>query len=163
LELSDVKTRDRPGLAAPAPSPRIAEFRRRLPGQLVSFACIGVASTAAYALLYLGLRGVGVTAQVANATSLLLTAIANTAANRRLTFGVRGSENATKHLVQGMIAFGAGLALTAPALAVLHWVSAKPSHVAEVAVLIAANLLATAMRFVLYRWWVFRPTPSTPA
>jgi putative flippase GtrA len=63
------KSRDLRRLAASAPSPRLAEFRRRLPGQLVSFACVGVASTAAYALLYLGLRGVGVTAQVANATS----------------------------------------------------------------------------------------------
>ena len=157
-----VRSRDLRRLTASAPSPRLAEFRRRLPGQLVSFACVGVASTAAYALLYLGLRGVGITAQVANATSLLLAAIANTAANRRLTFGVRGSENAAKHLVQGVIAFGAGLGLTAPALAVLHWVSAKPSHVTEVTVLIAANLVATAVRFVLYRWWVFRPTSSTP-
>ena len=130
---------------------------------MVSFACVGVASTAAYALLYLGLREVGVTAQVANATSLLLTAIANTAANRRLTFGVRGSENATKHLVQGMIAFAAGLALTSPALATLRLVSPKPSHVAEVTVLIAANLVATMVRFVLYRWWVFRPASSRPA
>lgn len=154
------------------------EIRRRLRGQLlasggttprafglqlVSFACIGVATTAVYALLYLGLREADVAAQVANATSLLLTAIANTAANRRLTFGVRGSENATKHLVQGLIAFGAGLALTAPALATLRWVSGRPSHVAEVTVLIAANLLATMVRFVLYRWWVFRPTSSRPA
>lgn len=96
-------------------------------------------------------------------TSLLLTAIANTAANRRLTFGVRGRENATKHLGQGLIAFGAGLALTSPALAALHLVSPRPSHAVEVTVLIAANLLATMVRFVLYRWWVFRPTSSRPA
>ena len=25
--------------------------------------------------------------------------------------------------------------------------------------LVAANLLATAVRFVLYRWWVFRQAP----
>lgn len=131
----------------------------RLSRQLASFACIGVASTAAYALAYVSLRGIGVTAQAANATSLLLTAIANTAVNRRITFGVRGSANATKHLAQGLIAFGAGLVLTAPALELLRWVSAKPSHVTEVIVLLAANLLATALRFVLYRWWVFRPRP----
>ena len=58
--------------------------------QLVSFALIGAASTLAYAVLYLALRQ-AMPAQAANALSLLLTAVANTAANRRLTFGVRGA------------------------------------------------------------------------
>ena len=43
----------------------------------------------AYVLLYLLLRGV-LAAQAANALSLLLTAVANTAVNRRVTFGIRG-------------------------------------------------------------------------
>src|SRR5580700_10597110 len=46
--------------------------------RLVRFAAVGVASTAAYVLLYLGLRQV-LAAQAANAISLLVTAIANTA------------------------------------------------------------------------------------
>ena len=53
------------------------------------FILVGVASTAAYLLLYLLLRG-ALAAQAANAISLLLTAVANTAVNRRVTFGIRG-------------------------------------------------------------------------
>src|SRR5215831_6516780 len=49
--------------------------------QLARFAAVGVASTAAFVLLYLLFRGV-MTAQAANAASLLVTAIVNTAANR---------------------------------------------------------------------------------
>ena len=48
---------------------------------------VGVACTAAYAVLFLLLRTVA-GAQPANLLALLLTAIGNTAANRRLTFGV---------------------------------------------------------------------------
>src|SRR5204862_825870 len=60
-----------------------------LVGQLVRFAVIGVLSTLAYLLLFVLFRG-PVGAQAANLTALLLTALANTAANRWHTFGVRG-------------------------------------------------------------------------
>ena len=124
-------------------------------GQLARFVVVGVASTAAYVLLYLLFRGV-MTAQAANAISLLLTAVANTAVNRRFTFGIRGRMHAARHQLRGLIAFGIGLAVTSGALVALHAVSARPSRAAEVAVLIAANLVATVVRFALYRGWVFR-------
>jgi putative flippase GtrA len=123
---------------------------RGLPTQLLRFIAIGVASTVAYVVLYLLLRGF-MGAQAANAVALLLTAVANTAANRRLTFGVRGRAGAARHQFRGLIAFGAGLALTSATLAVLH----PSSHGIEVLVLVAANLAATLLRFVLYRGWVF--------
>jgi len=41
-------------------------------------------------------------------------------------------------------------------LAGLHAASARSGRAAEVAVLIAANLAATVVRFGLYRGWVFR-------
>ena len=50
-------------------------------GQLVRFGIIGVASTVAYALLYLVLHPM-IGAQAANFAGLLITAILNTAANR---------------------------------------------------------------------------------
>ena len=121
-----------------------------LPLQVVSFAVVGIASTIAYILLYLLLRGV-MSAQAANVLSLLVTAVANTAANRRLTFGISGRRHAARHQVKGLIAFGIGLALTSGALAVLH----SPSRALEVSVLVAANLVATVIRFVLFRTWVF--------
>jgi len=127
----------------------------RLAGQLARFLLVGAASTAAYAALYLLLRGF-LAAQAANALSLLLTAVANIAVNRRFTFGIRDRRHATRHLVRGLIAFGAGLALTSGALAVLDAAAARPGRTAELAVLVAANLAATLVRFGLYRGWVFR-------
>src|SRR5436305_603936 len=64
-----------------------------LVGQLARFAVIGVLSTLAYVVLFLLLR-VPMTAQGANLFGLLVTAVANTAANRRLTFGIRGRRGA---------------------------------------------------------------------
>jgi putative flippase GtrA len=121
-----------------------------LVAQVVSFAAVGIASTIAYVLLYLLLRGV-MPAQAANVISLLATAVANTAANRRLTFGISERLHAIRQQVKGLIAFGIGLALTSGALAVLD----SPSRGLEVLVLVAANLAATVIRFVLYRTWVF--------
>src|ERR1019366_4386826 len=126
----------------------------------------GMASTLAYLLLYVALRGV-MAAQLANAVSLLVTAIGNTAVNRRFTFGIRGRTDSARHQARGLIAFGTGLLLTSAALAALHMISARPSRAAEVTVLLVANLAATVVRFALYRRWVFRhkapPAASQPS
>jgi putative flippase GtrA len=129
--------------------------------QLARFVLVGVASTVAFVVLYLLFRGV-MTAQAANAASLLLTAIANTAVNRRFTFGIRGRDHAARHQLRGLIAFGVGLAVTSGALAGLHVVTTQPGRAAEVAVLVAANLTATVVRFLLYRGWVFRSAKAAP-
>jgi putative flippase GtrA len=122
--------------------------------QIARFTVIGVVSTIAYVAGFLLLRGL-MSAQAANVISLGVTAVANTAANRRVTFGISGRYNAARHQFKGLIAFGIGLALTSGALAALHSASAQPGRGAEVAVLIAANLVATVIRFALYRHWVF--------
>ncbi len=132
---------------------------RDLPLQIARFTVIGVASTIAYVVLFLLLRTI-MSAQVANVISLLVTAVANTAANRRLTFGISGRSNAARHQVKGLIAFGIGLALTSGALAALA--PAHPGRLAEVSVLIAANLVATVIRFLLYRHWVFGRPKRAP-
>jgi putative flippase GtrA len=126
-----------------------------LVAQLLRFAVIGVLSTLAYTLLFLVLHP-ALGAQIANFTALLLTAIANTAANRRITFGVRGSTGAAVHHAQGLVVFGIGLALTSGSLAVLHTLAPGASRTAELALLVAANAAATLLRFVLFRGWVFR-------
>ncbi|MCW2670142.1 MAG: gtuS2-8 [Frankiales bacterium] len=122
--------------------------------QALRFGAVGVASTLAYLLLFLLLRP-AVGAQAANFLALGSTAVANTAANRRWTFSVRGREGAGRHQAQGLLVFGAALALTAGSLALLHMLSA-PSHALELLVLVAANLAATVLRFVALRGWVFR-------
>lgn len=84
-----------------------------------------------------------------------MSAVANTAANRRLTFGVRGRGGAVRHQAQGLVVFVIGLALTSGSLAALGAASGSPSHGTELAVLITANLAATVLRFLLFRAWVF--------
>jgi glycosyltransferase involved in cell wall biosynthesis len=133
-----------------------------LPGQLVRFAAIGVVSTLAYSLLYLVLHGL-VGAYAANLLALVITAIGNTAANRRLTFGVRGSAGAATHQLQGLIVFGLGLGLTTGALAALHTWVPEASPGVELLVLIVANALSTLLRFVAYRSWIFRSPTAGPA
>jgi putative flippase GtrA len=133
-----------------------------LVGQLVRFAVVGVLSTLAYLAIFVLLRAV-IGAQPANLCALLLTAVANTAANRRVTFGIRGA-GATRAQLQGLVVFGLGLTLTSGSLWGLHAVTGTPSRTAEVALLLAANAAATLLRFVLFRGWVFRArTPSASA
>lgn len=128
---------------------------RSLLRQGVYFATVGTVSTVAYLLLYLALRN-GLGAQGANLVALLLTAIGNTAANRRFTFGVRGRAGAARHQFKGLLVFAIGLALTSGALALLY-AAGEPSRAVELVVLVAANLFATVVRFVLLRGWVFHP------
>ncbi len=135
---------------------------RGLARQLLGFCVIGVLSTLAYLALY-SLFRLGAGPQLANAGALLVSAVANTAANRRLTFGVRGCDRAVRHQAQGLVVFGVGLALTSGSLAALGAATAAPSHSTELAVLITANLAATVLRFLLFRAWVFPERRATPA
>ncbi|NEW40112.1 bifunctional glycosyltransferase family 2/GtrA family protein [Nocardia cyriacigeorgica] len=123
-------------------------------GQLVRFAIIGVGSTLAYMVLYLLVQPL-TGAQVANFVALVLTAIANTAANRAFTFGVRGTMGMITHQFQGLLIFAFGLLVTSGSLFALHrWAPDAPVHL-ELFVLVGANLVATLMRFVGLRW-IFR-------
>jgi putative flippase GtrA len=130
--------------------------------QLARFALVGVASTLAYLGLYAALRNL-LAAQPANAAALLATAVANTSANRRFTFAVRGAARALRQQLQGLGVFAFALALTAGALAALHAVVPQPRRALELAVLVVANLTATVLRFLLLRGWVFRPSPRAAA
>ena len=145
----------------PLPDP-VPGVPAALVSQLLRFAVVGVLSTLAYLAIFVLLRG-SVGAQSANLAALLLTAVANTAANRRLTFGIRGGVGAVRAQLQGLVVFALGLALTSGTLWGLHAVT-TPSRTAEVALLLVANAAATLLRFVLFRGWVFHPrTRSTTA
>ncbi|MHA4776284.1 glycosyltransferase [Streptomyces sp. MSC1_001] len=128
--------------------------------QLVGFCVVGVLSTLFYLALYSAFR-LGAGPQLANAAALLVSAVANTAANRRLTFGVRGRDRAVRHQAQGLVVLAIGLALTSGSLAALGAATGDPAHSTELAVLVVANLAATVLRFLLFRLWVF-PERSTP-
>ncbi|WP_422745726.1 glycosyltransferase [Mycobacterium sp. WMMD1722] len=142
---------------APAP---VSAPPRSLLRQVVRFGAVGALSTLAYLVLFVLTRG-WLGAQTANLLALLLTAIANTAANRRFTFAAArpggGAGRAARHHVEGLIVFAIALAITSGSLALLHTLSPAPHGGIELGVLVVANLLATVLRFVLLRGWVFHP------
>ena len=128
----------------------LERLRSGLGREVLSFAAVGVVSTAAYAVLYLTLRMV--TGSVAaNAIALVATAIGNTAANRRLTFGVRDRVSIVRHQAAGLVALTVALTITTASVGVLTLLAPGASRLVELAVLVAANALATAARFVLLR------------
>ena len=121
---------------------------------IIRFAAIGVLSTLAYALIYLALRGTS-GAAVANAIALAITAVGNTQANRRWTFGLRGRRRLVRQHAAGALVFLLTLALTSGALFVLHAVDPRPARLVELAVLIGASVTATVTRYLGLRFWVF--------
>ncbi len=85
-----------------------------------TFLAVGIASTLAYAVLFLLLHG-PLGSAGANAAALAVTALGNTQANRRLTFKVRGAEDLGRHHLQGSLCAtgsspGGARARPAPAL-----------------------------------------------
>jgi glycosyltransferase involved in cell wall biosynthesis len=71
-------------------------WRLRVGGGLSRFLAIGIASTIGYVLLYL-LLALAIVPAAANAVALAVTAVGSTAANRRLTFRIRGRAGVVRH------------------------------------------------------------------
>jgi glycosyltransferase involved in cell wall biosynthesis len=131
-------------------------WRLLLDSPVVRFLSVGVGSTVAYALLFLLLSGaLALGTAVANVVALATTAVANTAVNRRWTFGVRGSAQRLRQYALGVVVFLLTLALTSGALAVVHGLDRTPARWVELAVLVAASLAATVTRYVALASWVF--------
>ncbi len=124
--------------------------------QVASFAAIGVVSTVAYIALYSLLRTT-TSPVLANLVALALTAVANTAANRRLTFDVRGRDGFMTDQVAGLVAFAIALAITTGAVGLLQVLAPTAGLPIEVAVVVAASAVATGVRFILLRSWIDRP------
>jgi putative flippase GtrA len=125
------------------------------------FLTIGVASTLAYAALYLLLRD-PLGAGGANALALAVTAVANTQANRRLTFRIRGRAGLLRHHAGGAVVYLIALGLTAGALDVLTALRPHPGRLLEVVVLVAATTAATVTRYIALRSWVFARRRRVP-
>jgi putative flippase GtrA len=130
-------------------------LRLRFDSPLPRFLTIGVASTLAYAALFLLLRAAGLGAVLGNALALAVTAVANTQANRVWAFGVRGRGGLYRQHAAGALVYVLALGLTDGALAVLHGLMTAPGRLLEVAVLVVASLVATVCRYVALRTWVF--------
>jgi putative flippase GtrA len=133
-------------------------WRLLLDSPVVRFMSVGVVSTLAYALLFVALSSrLALGAALANVLALGVTAVANTAANRRWTFGVRGRSERVRQYALGVVVFVLTVALTSGALASLHGLDATPARWVELLVLALASLAATVTRYVALRSWVFVP------
>ena len=130
--------------------------------RLTRFVGVGVISTCAYALLFVALAG-PIGSVGASAVALTVTAVANTAANRRLTFGIRGRTGLVRQHLAGLMVFGVALALTTGALAALHHFDGHPSRLLQASVVVFANLGATVTRYVALSAWVFHAPGPSPA
>jgi putative flippase GtrA len=142
-------------------APRLGGLGHRLGREALAFGAIGVVSTALYAVLYLALRSVTGPA-VANAIALVLTAVGNTAANRRLTFGVRGRDSILRDQAVGFVALGVALAITTASVGLLGTLAPGSGRLVELAVLVVANALATVARFVLLRTLIAGDRSAAP-
>jgi putative flippase GtrA len=129
-------------------------LRLRFDTALPRFLAIGAISTLAYALLYLVLRG-WLGAGGANALALALTAVANTQANRRLSFRIRGRAGLVRQHAAGALVYLIALGLTDGALRLLSGLDPHPGRLLEVGVLVLASAVATVTRYVALRSWVF--------
>ena len=131
--------------------------------QLVTFGAIGVVSTIAYVVIYAWLR-VSLPASAANALALLVTAVGNTAANRRLTFAVQGREGMARDHAAGILALGVALVITTASVWVMDLLAPQRGRFFEIAVLVGANVAATVVRFLLLRIAIDRRrAPEPPA
>jgi putative flippase GtrA len=137
-------------LHRPAP----ARIPSPLGPQLIRFASIGVVSTVVFAALFALLVGplgpIG-----ADIVALGICAVANTAANRRLTFALSGPANRSRHYAAGLVVTLMPLALTLATL-VLFGAAGVSALGPLLLGLTVVNGLATGARFVLLRSWVFR-------
>ena len=139
------------------PGPR-AWFRvpRSLLRQLVRFALIGVASTIAYALLYLSLHRLSAPSRQPD--RLLITALANTAANRAFTFRTGAAGEPRAITCTDLPVFAFGLAITSGSLFLLHRFDRRWTRLSTVGAWL--RLVATVARFLALRQ-VFGAPPVT--
>ena len=138
----------------PAPlhgSPTVA--KRPTLEQLVRFVSIGAVSTVVFAVLFLLLHG-HVGPVVADVIALGACTVVNTAANRRLTFNLRGRTRRVRHQLRGLVAALLPLALNLIALGIAAAFGITEA-VPLVLVLTVANAVASLAKFVLLQHWVF--------
>jgi putative flippase GtrA len=142
-----------PAGALPGDAP---EVEPALAGQLIRFAEVGVLSTALFAILFVILAGpLGMDPVAADVVALAISAAANTAANRRVTFAQRGRAGRRRHYSAAVVVGLLPLTLTVGALAAARGAGVT-SLGGDLAILTVVNGAAAVGRFLLLRRWVFR-------
>jgi len=131
--------------AGPVGRPSTARLKPGRSGQLLHFAGVGTISTVAFAVLF-ALLYHPVGAVGADVLALALCALGNLAANRRFTFTDRGPAGRRDYYTKGLMLSLLPLAATLAALAATS-AAGVAGLGADLAVITAANLIASAMRF----------------
>jgi putative flippase GtrA len=126
-----------------------------LTGQLARFMSIGIVSTVVFALLFVALQG-SIGSLAAVLVALTVCSVANTAANRRLTFALRGRAGLSRHYRAGTLLGLIPLATTLLALAAITALGVQSLLVTTI-VLATASAVGALLRFVLLRNWAFGP------
>jgi putative flippase GtrA len=129
--------------------------RIRLSQQVIRFAGVGLGTTALHLGLFAGLVRGGAPSQLANGVALVIATLVNTGFNRAWTFGVSGRKRLAIHHGQALVIFAITYAATTLALAVLGAVAPDASTLVQTGVVLVANILSTAVRFVAMRRWIF--------
>jgi putative flippase GtrA len=119
----------------------------------VRFVSIGAVSTVVFATIFLMLHG-PVGAVAADVIALGVCTVINTAANRRLTFNLRGRTRRVRQQLRGLAAALLPLGLNLVALACASALGITEA-VPLVLVLTLANAVASMAKFVLLQHWVF--------
>jgi putative flippase GtrA len=123
--------------------------------QLLRFTGVGIVCTVTSLALYALLRP-WLGPQPANAAALIITSLMNTALNRRLTFKIAGRGKIARDHLSGLVVIVIALVLTGGSLGVLHWFNPDAGMSDELLTTTLSGFLATAVRFVLLRHWIFR-------
>lgn len=142
------------GRAELPPSARPAEDWAELAPQVFMFAGIGAVSTVGYLAVFAVMWG-PLGAFAANLVALAALSGVNFAANRRLTFSIRGRRGILRHALAAMVPLALSAVATTTALVAARALTAPSLGVDFLAVLVAGGAAALA-RFVLLRTWVFR-------
>lgn len=134
--------------------------RGALRTQVIRFAGVGVMSTIVHLGLFAALLSTGVVSQPANGLALVIATVANTAANRRWTFGISGRERVVAHHGQALLIFAITWLATSIALWSLATLVPGAGTTAQTLVVAVANAVSTVARFVAMRVWIFTREPA---
>ncbi len=129
--------------------------RIQLSQQVIRFAVVGLVTTALHLGLFAALVRGGAASQLANGIALVIATLVNTGINRAWTFGISGRRRLALHHAQALAIFAITYAATTVALALLGAVAPAASTAVQTAVVLVANVLSTAARFVVMQRWIF--------
>jgi putative flippase GtrA len=133
----------------------MAAPRIQLSQQVIRFAGVGLVTTALHLGLFAALVRGGLGSQLANGVALVVATLVNTGINRAWTFGISGRRRLAIHHGQALVIFAITYAATTLALALLGVVAPGASTLVQTGVVLLANVLSTAARFVAMRSWIF--------